>query len=155
DILDVLDDYDCTDIVTIGGYGTGEMIEDEPDVFGVVTETDVKDRYEDLDIEFDHSVGQIIGATGLLLGIGKRYGMEGIALLGETPGFLLSDPKATEEVLHILEDILAIDLDYDNLDQKVEEVEDVMKRIQELQKQAQQQGGGDEEAGGKELGYIG
>ncbi|MDY6774344.1 MAG: PAC2 family protein, partial [Candidatus Nanohaloarchaea archaeon] len=112
------------------------------------------DTYNDYDISFDHEVGQIIGASGLLLGIGERYGMNGICLLGETPGFLLSDPKATEEVLNVLEELLDVDLDYDNLDEKVEEVEEVMKRIQELQKQAQQQqqqGEGE----GDELGYIG
>ncbi|MFB6265650.1 MAG: proteasome assembly chaperone family protein [Candidatus Nanohaloarchaea archaeon] len=153
DILDLLDEWDTEELVTIGGYGTGEMV-DDPDVFGVVTDSDLKDRYEEHGVSFDHSVGQIVGGTGLLLGIGKRYGMEGVALLGETPGFLLSDPKATEEVLKVLEELLDVDLDYDNLDEKVEEVEEVMKRIQELQKQAQQQqqqGEGE----GDELGYIG
>ncbi len=152
DILDVLEDFGTTDLVTIGGYGSGEMVED-PDVFGVVTDKELKAEYEELGVSFDHGVGQIIGATGLLLGIGKRYGMEGIALLGETPGFLLSDPKATEAVLNVLEDILDVDLDYDNLDEKVEEVEEVMSKIQELQQQAQQ--GQTDDEGGQELGYIG
>ncbi|MCJ7479307.1 MAG: proteasome assembly chaperone family protein [Candidatus Nanohaloarchaeota archaeon QJJ-7] len=155
EILDILNDWDTEDLITIGGYGTGEMVE-EPDVFGVVTDKELKEEYDDYGISFDHSVGQIVGGTGLLLGIGKRYGMEGIALLGETPGFLLSDPKATEEVLKILEEMLDIELDYENLEEKVEEVEEVMKRVQELQKQAQQQqqqSGGEGE--GDELGYIG
>ncbi len=156
DILDLLDDWGTEELVTIGGYGTGEMVDETPDVFGVVTDKDLKEEYEDYGVSFDHSVGQIVGATGLLLGIGKRYGMEGIALLGETPGFLLSDPKATEEVLQVLEDILDIELDYENLEEKVEEVEEVMKRIQELQKQAQQQQQSQGEGeGGDELGYIG
>jgi proteasome assembly chaperone (PAC2) family protein len=120
---------------------------DHPDVFGVVSDKDLKGDYEDYGVEFDHNIGQIIGATGLLLGIGKRYGMEGVALLAETPGFLLSDPKATEAVLKVLEDILDVELDYDNLDEKVKEAEEVIKRIQELQQKAQQgaqQGGGGE-----------
>ncbi len=153
-ILDVLQDYDCRDIITIGGYGTGEVV-DDPDIFGVVSHEELKDEYTEYGVSFDHSVGQIIGATGLLLGIGKRFDMEGIALLGETPGFLLSDPKATEEVLKVLEQVLDVDLDYDNLDEKVEEVEEVMKRIQELQQQAQQESKGGEGEGGQELGYIG
>ncbi|MDY6774343.1 MAG: PAC2 family protein, partial [Candidatus Nanohaloarchaea archaeon] len=89
DILDLLDEWDTEELITIGGYGTGEMV-DDPDVFGVVTDSELKERYKDYGIEFDHSVGQIVGGTGLLLGVGKRYGMEGVALLGETPGFLLS-----------------------------------------------------------------
>lgn len=155
-ILDILEDYGCNELITIGGYGTGEMTE-EPDVFGVVSDKELKEDYTDLGVSFDHNVGQIIGATGLLLGIGKRYDMEGVALLAETPGFLLSDPKATEAVLEVLEELLDIDLDYSNLDEKVEEVEEVIKRIQELQKQAQQgsQTPGEEGGEGEELGYIG
>lgn len=153
DILDVLEDWDTEDLVTIGGYGTGETVEGEPEVFGVVTGEELKDEYTDYGVSFEHSVGQIVGATGLLLGIGKRYGMEGVALLGETPGFLLSDPKATEKVLNVLEERFGFDLDYENLDEKVEEVENVMKKIQQLQKQAQQQQQGEGE--GDELGYIG
>lgn len=154
-ILNILEDQGVEDLVTIGGYGTGEIVED-PDVFGVVSHKELKESYEDYGVDFDHSVGQIIGATGLLLGIGKRFGMEGVALLAETPGFLLSDPKATEAVLKVLEQILDVELDYDNLDEKVKEAEEVIKRIQELQQQAQQggsQSGG--EGGDDELGYIG
>lgn len=156
-ILDVLKDYDCEDLITIGGYGTGEIV-DNPDVFGVVSDKDIKESYEEHDVDFDHNIGQIIGATGLLLGIGKRYGMNGVALLAETPGFLLSDPKATEAVLKVLEDLIDVDLNYDNLEEKVEEAEEVIKRIQELQQKAQkgaQQPGEGGEGEGDELGYIG
>ncbi len=156
EILDVLEEYEVDDVITICGYGTGEIVED-PDVFGVVSHADLKEEFVEIGVEFDHNIGQIIGATGLLLGIGKRYGMEGCALLAETPGFLLSDPKATEAVLKVLEDILDVELDYDNLEEKVEEAEEVIKRIQELQQKAQQgsqqQSGGEGE--GDELGYIG
>lgn len=153
-ILELLQDYNCSDMITIGGYGTGEVV-DDPDVFGVVSDKELIEDYEDYGISFDHSVGQIIGATGLLLGIGKRFDMEGVALLGETPGFLLSDPKATEEVLQVLEELLDIELDYENLDEKVQEVQEVMERIQELQKQAQEGAKQQEGEGGGELGYIG
>lgn len=153
-ILDVLQEYGTEDLITIGGYGTGEIV-DDPSVFGVVSDKELKSDYEKYGIEFEHNIGQIIGATGLLLGIGKRYGMDGVALLAETPGFLLSDPKATEAVLKVLEEVLDIELDYDNLDEKVKEAEQVIKRIQELQQKAQQgaQQGGEGE--GEELGYIG
>jgi uncharacterized protein (TIGR00162 family) len=156
-ILDVLREYGCEDLITLGGYGTGEIVED-PDVFGVVSHKELKEEYEEAGVDFDHNIGQIIGATGLLLGIGKRYDMDGIALLAETPGFLLSDPKATEAVLKVLEQLLDVELDYDNLEEKVKEAEEVIKRIQELQQKAQQgakTGGQQGEGEGDELGYIG
>ncbi|MDY6771615.1 MAG: proteasome assembly chaperone family protein [Candidatus Nanohaloarchaea archaeon] len=152
-IVNLLDDMGVEDLVTIGGYGTGETV-DDPDVFGVVTEKDLIDDYDDYSVSFDHNVGQIIGASGLLLGIGERYGMQGVCLLGETPGFLLSDPKATEAVLKVLEDMLDLDLDYDNLDEKIEEAEEVIKKIQQIQQQVQEQQE-KQEQGGKDLNYIG
>ncbi|MCJ7450579.1 MAG: PAC2 family protein, partial [Candidatus Nanohaloarchaeota archaeon QJJ-9] len=106
-------------------------------------------------ISFDHSVGQIIGASGLLLGMGERRGMKGISLLGETPGFLLSDPKSTEKVLKVIEKMLDLELEYDNLEEKVEEAEDVIKKVKKLQKQAKKSKDKPHEKGGEELGYIG
>lgn len=153
-IVDLLERLGVEELVTIGGYGTGETIEGKPGVYGVVTEKSLKESYEEYDVSFDHDVGQIIGASGLLLGIGERYGMEGICLLGETPGFLLSDPKATEAVLKVLEDMLDLEIDYSNLDEKVKEAEKVIKKIRELQQQVQEQQG-NQDKGGDDLGYIG
>lgn len=150
EILDFVDDADASEIITIGGYGTGDVVED-PDVFGAVTSEDLKDKYSGHGIEFEHDVGQIVGASGLLLGIGMRRGYSGICLLGETPGFLLSDPKATEAVLKSLEDLLSLDLDYSDLDEKVEETQEVLKKLQNLQ----QQQGQEQDQQQQDLGYIG
>lgn len=147
-VIKFLNEIDIEDIITIGGYGKGEMVED-PSVLGVVSDSKLKEDYKDCDIKFDHSVGKIVGASGLLLGIGKRYGLQGLCLLGETPGFLLSDPKATEEVLKILEKILDLEIDYSNLEDKIGEAEKVLKKIQKLQKEAQSSS--DQE---DKLGYI-
>lgn len=150
-ILEFIEDLEIDEMITIGGYGTGEVVED-PDVFGAVSSTEVKDRYSDLDISFEHDVGQIVGASGLLLGLGEERGYEGICLLGETPGFLLSDPKATEAVLQVIEEVLELDLDYSELDKKVEESQEILKKLQNLQ---QQQGQDQEQGQGQDLGYIG
>lgn len=149
-ILELVDDSDASEIITIGGYGTGDVVED-PKVFGAVSSTDVKEKYSDDGIVFDHDVGQIVGASGLLIGLGEERGYPGICLLGETPGFLLSDPKATEAVLHVVEDILDLDLDYTELDKKVEESQEVLKKLQNLQNQQ----GQDQDQSQQDLGYIG
>ncbi len=149
-ILDFVDENNVSEIITIGGYGTGDVVED-PQVFGAVSSTEVREKYSDNGINFDHEVGQIVGASGLLLGLGEERGYDGICLLGETPGFLLSDPKATEAVLEVVEDILDLDLDYTELDNKVEEAQEVLKKLQNLQ----QQQGQDQDQGQQDLGYIG
>ena len=151
-VLDFADEIGAEEIITIGGYGKGDVVE-EPEVFGAVTGQEVQKDYSSYGISFDHDVGQIVGISGLLLGLGKQRGKKGIALLGETPGFLMSDPKSTEAVLQVMEKILEVDLDYSQLDDKVEESQEVLKKLQNLKgsqgekEQSQQQS--------SDLGYIG
>ena len=148
-ILDLADEVDAHEIVTVGGYGTGDVV-DEPDVFGAVTADEMKEKFDG--VSFDHEVGQIVGASGLVLGLGENRGYGGVALLGETPGFLLSDPSATEAVLQSLEGAMNLDLDYDDLEDKVQESQDVLEKLQNLKQQQQQ---GEKENQGGDLGYIG
>lgn len=148
-LMDFIDDVDPEQIITIGGYGTGDVVED-PDVFGVVTTPDIKEDFEGHGIEFEHEVDQIVGASGLLLGLGRKRGYDGICLLGETPGFLLSDPKSTEAVLKTIESVLDLDIDYSDLDEKVEESQEILKKLQNMK---QQQGQDQDQS--SDLGYIG
>lgn len=150
-VLDFAEDLGVEEIITIGGYSQGEVVE-QPEVFGAVTSGDVKEQYSDYGISFDHEVGQIVGISGLLLGLGERRGMNGIALLGETPGFLMSDPKSTEEVLKVMEKVLEIDLDYSQLDEKVEESQEVLKKLQNLKGS---QSEAEPQQKSSDLGYIG
>ncbi|MFQ3275427.1 MAG: hypothetical protein ACI9SF_000577 [Candidatus Nanohaloarchaea archaeon] len=151
-IMELVDEVNASEIITIGGYGTGDVVE-EPNVFGAVTTEKVKEEYSEHGIDFDHDVGQIVGASGLILGLGHEKEYPGICLLGETPGFLLSDPKATEAVLQSIEKILDLDIDYTDLDEKVKESQEVLKKLQNLKgKQGQDQ---EQQQSQQDLGYIG
>ncbi|MFB6180531.1 MAG: proteasome assembly chaperone family protein [Candidatus Nanohalobium sp.] len=149
-VLDFVERINADKIMTIGGYGTGDVVED-PEVFGAVTSKENRELYSDF-ISFDHDVGQIVGVSGLLVSLGKEIGLEGLCILGETPGFLLSDPKSTEAVLQTLEDILDIDLDYSDLDDKVQESQEVLKKLKNLK---QSQSPDQDQQQGSDLGYIG
>ncbi|PSH02042.1 MAG: proteasome assembly chaperone family protein, partial [Nanohaloarchaea archaeon QH_8_44_6] len=92
------------------------------------------------------------GVSGLLVSMGQERGIKGVCILGETPGFLLSDPKSTEAVLQTLEEILEVDLDYSDLDEKVQESQEVLKKLQNLK---QSQSPDQDSQGGSDLGYIG
>jgi len=154
-LMGLVDDLEASQIITVGGYGTGDVVED-PEVFGVTTSKDKQEDYKELGITFDHEVGQIVGVSGLLLGMGEERGYEGVCVLGETPGFLLSDPKSTEEVLKVVEQLVDVELDYSKLDEKVEESQDVLKKVQNLKKNSsapEQESQG--QSGSNDLGYIG
>ena len=87
--------------------------------------------------------------------------MKGICLLGETVGYpLLPDPRAAEAVLTVLMKILNVKLDLGKLEKKVKEMEDFIKKIEEMQRKAlsqmmQQQMPPKGKEGKEELSYIG
>jgi uncharacterized protein (TIGR00162 family) len=150
-VMNFIQDQEVSEIITVGGYGTGDVVED-PSVFGAVCTEDMKDKYPDSDIEFDHEVGQVVGISGLLLGLAQDENIPGLCLLGETPGFLLSDPKSTEAVLQVVEEVLDLDLDYSDLDEKVEESQEVLKKLQNLKKSQKPE---EDQSQSSDLGYIG
>ncbi len=109
------------------------MVE-KPKVIGAVNNKDLIKKYEKFDIDFkDHSVGTIIGASGLLVGLAEKHKIDAICLMGQTMGYpIITDPKAADSVLHIVSKILDIKIDLTRLDKIVEEMEEKLKKSDEL-----------------------
>lgn len=162
EILDYIKKFGVKDMITLGGLGIGEM-KANPKVIGAVSDDGLNKQYKNFGIDFDagNKIGTIIGASGLLLGLGKVYGMKGICLLGETSGYpILPDPKAAEAVLKVLMKMLNVRLDINKLNKKVKEMEEFIKKIEEMQRKAigqmmQQQMPPKGKEGKEELSYIG
>ncbi|UTF53636.1 proteasome assembly chaperone family protein [Natronosalvus rutilus] len=135
--LDVAEEFDATELYALGGVPTGELI-DEYAVLGAVTDESLIEPLEDVGVEFreDEPAGGIVGVSGLLLGLGERRGFEATCLMGETSGYLV-DPKSARAVLEVLEARLGFDVDYDPLDERADEMEEVIGKIQEMEQQQQ------------------
>ncbi len=141
EILNYVKGLGVKEMFTLAGLSVGEQPA-KPRVIGAVSDPEMLKKYKSFGIDFDagSKVGTIVGASGLLLGIGKYYGIKGICLLGETVGFpIIPDPKSAEEVLKILVKILNITLDTSKLDKKVKEMEDFIKKIQDVEKRTMAQ----------------
>lgn len=139
-MLEFLAKFGVKFIVTMGGLQTGEMSE-KPKVIGAVTNTALIKKYAKAGVEFNAAerVGTIVGASGLLIGMGHMKGMDGICLLGETAGMpIVTDPKSAEAVLNSLTKIIGVDIDMKDLDKKVKEMEAFIGKIEGLQKKAMQ-----------------
>ena len=123
----------------LGGVPTGELVE-EYTVLGAVTDGNLKEPLEDAGVEFrsDEPAGGIVGVSGLLLGLGERRGLEATCLMGETSGYLV-DPKSAQAVLEVLQSVLGFEVDFSSLEERAEEMEEVVGKIQEMQAQQQQQ----------------
>lgn len=140
-VLDFCEELGVEKIFTLGGFGSGEIEEAKDiEVLGAATHEDIVEEYEKYGIDFKSSisrVGMIIGMSGLLLGLGKKRDMKGVCLMGETAGYpIITDPRAAEKLLKPLTKILDIDLDLSKLDEKSEEMEEFLKKVQSIQQKA-------------------
>ncbi len=137
-ILDIAEKYGTKMIFTLGGYATGKLKE-HPKVYGAATSIKLVRKYEKYGIIFrtETERGGIIGASGLLLGLGKRRGMEGVCLMGETPGHpLIVDAKAAACVLKVLTKILGIKVSIEKLERKAREVELFRETLEDMMRRA-------------------
>jgi uncharacterized protein (TIGR00162 family) len=147
--LDVGEELGVEEAFALGGVPTGELV-DEPSVLGAATHADLVETLEDVDVEFrdNEPAGGIVGVSGLLLGLGERRGLSAACLMGETSGYLV-DPKSARAVLEVLAEYVDFEVDYEQLEDRAEEMEEVMSKLQEME-----QGGMDVPAD-DDLRYIG
>jgi len=141
EILKYVSKFGVKDMFTLAGLSIGEQ-STTPKVVGAVSEPELVKKYSKFGIDFNagSKVGTIVGASGLLLGLGRYYDIKGVGLLGETVGFpIIPDPKSAEGVLKVLTKILNIKLDTSKLDKKVKEMEDFIKKIQDVERRAMMQ----------------
>lgn len=137
-ILDYVAKLGVKEMFTLAGLSIGEPTE-KPKVIGAVSEPEIAKKYEKYGIDFEagSKVGTIVGASGLLIGLGRSRGIKGICLLGETVGFpIIPDPKSAESILKILTNILGIKLDTSKLQKKVKEMEEFIKKVEDVQRKA-------------------
>ena len=131
--LDVAESFGAKRAFALGGVPTGELVE-EYTVLGAVSESSLADDLRGAGVEFrpDEPAGGIVGVSGLVLGLGGRRGLEAACLMGETSGYLV-DPKSARAVLEVLEELLDFELGYDSLEDRAEEMEEVVGKIREMQ----------------------
>ena len=135
-VLDIAAAFDVGRIYALGGVPTGELV-DEPDVIGAATAQPLIEDLEADGVEFreNEPAGGIVGVSGLLLGLGERRGYDAVCLMGETSGYLV-DPKSARAVLEVIEAAIGIEIGYDSLSERAEEMEEVIKRIRQMEQGA-------------------
>jgi uncharacterized protein (TIGR00162 family) len=131
--LDEADRVGADRIYSLGGVPTGELIE-EYGVVGAVSDSDLIEDLEAAGVEFrsEEPAGGIVGTSGLLVGLGARRGFEVACLMGETSGYLV-DPKSARAVLDVLQERLDFDIPLDALDERADEMEEVIGRLQDME----------------------
>src|SRR3989338_3950466 len=129
-IIEFVSKMGVKELITLGGFAEGKKI-DNPRVIGAVNDKKLLKKYENYGIDFgkEHPIGTIVGASGLLIGLGGMRNMDGLCLMGETLGLpMLTDPKAAEKVLQTLIKILNIKIDLSKLEKTVKDIEEGIKK---------------------------
>jgi len=132
-ILDICEEFGVKEMFTLGGYGLGHEIE-SPKVLCATTDKHLVKKMKKHGAVFKKNEpgGGIVGASGLLLGLGKLRGVEGTCFMGETPGYLV-DPKSAKAVLKILMKITNIDVSLSALEKKAKEIEHIAHQLKEME----------------------
>jgi uncharacterized protein (TIGR00162 family) len=127
-ILDYFEKNGGKTIITLGGYASGKAPV-KPRVFGSASHKALVEPYTKYGIVFGQSRGSIIGAAGLLLGLGKIRGLQGVCLMGETHGAYV-DPHSAKAVLEILSKMLEIKIDTAELDARAKKDKEFYKKME-------------------------
>lgn len=148
-ILQHLKELGVRRIFTLGGYGVGRII-DKPRVFGAATSEALVKEMEEYGVVFSRGEPGtgIVGASGLLLGLGQLHGMEAVCFMGETSGYFV-DPKSARSVLEVLTQALNVEVDFAELEDKAKQIDAITQRLREQAEVTP------EEPGKRDLGYIG
>jgi uncharacterized protein (TIGR00162 family) len=132
-LLDIAQQYGVSRIYTLGGYGIGQLVEKQM-VLGAVNDAELVEEMKKYGVEFreEEPGGSIVGASGLLLGLGGQRGIPAVCLLGLTSGYLV-DPKSAQAVLKILGRALNLEIPMQALEDRAEEMEKVVERLKEME----------------------
>jgi len=145
--LKIIKDLGVKRVYTLGGYGLGKMI-DKPRVLGAATDPELVEEMKTYGVTF--SKGEpgsgIVGASGLLLGLGGLYDMKSVCLMGETSGYFV-DPKGAQAVLEVLSKILDVKINFAELEAKAEQIDMITSKLRESEPPP--------EPKREDLGYIG
>lgn len=136
EILKIAKQFKATEIITTGGIGLQDIPE-KPHVYCTGNDEKLLLQYTKKNLNVQKNifgvVGPIIGASGILLGLGKMRNVKGVSLLAETfahPMYL--GIKGAKEILRVLEKKFAFGINLSKMNKEVVEIEkELMKKTKE------------------------
>jgi len=135
-ILDLAEQFNCREIITLGGLRKEEKIV-SPKLYCAATDHETLQKA----LNFDAQIisGQIFGLAGLLIGLGKLRGFRGVCFLAETLG-LYPDSEAAQKALSAVCKMLNLTVDFSKLDKATQLTRNVLESFGLLEKTPEEKG---------------
>ena len=139
-VLDVAEKFGCRRIYTSGAAVSPTHHDARPKVWAAATSREVLSEARRQantvpmsEVEGHGEFGNITGLNGLLIGVARKRGFEGMCLMGEIPDYLsrvpFPYPRASRSVLEVLAVLLGVDIDYRPLDEMTEQMANVVGNV--------------------------
>ncbi|HDR53376.1 MAG TPA: proteasome assembly chaperone family protein [archaeon] len=135
--LDFIREMNINRMITLGGFGV-EGMPAKPKVLGAATTKELVEEFKEAGVIFEDGerVGMVVGASGVLLGMGKLCGVEGVCLMGETLARpMFTDARAAQAVLEILTKKFNLTVDMEDIKIKAKELDRAIAKAKELEAQ--------------------
>jgi len=136
EVLKILKHFQCSEMVTTGGIGL-RTIPERPRVFCTANNAVLLKEYTAKELAVEKQifgvVGPVVGVSGVLLGLGKKRGINGVSLLAETFAHpMYFGIKGAKEILRVLDAKLQLHMDLKKMHKEIIAVEkDLLKKTNE------------------------
>jgi hypothetical protein len=129
-VLDFGLKFGISQVITCAAALTRIHFTEQPRVWGVATTPEMTELLGKHDLVHRGNL-QIAGLNGLLLGVAKERGVNGICLLGEVPTHAsrVENPMAALAILGILATMLGIEVDTSELTETARETREQLKQM--------------------------
>ena len=128
-VIDVAQKFQVQRIYTLAAAKTRMHHTEQPKVWGVATIPELTHVLRKHDLVQRRNL-RISGLNGILLGVAKERGMDGICLLGEVPAYAsrVQNPMAALAILRVLPKMLGIEVDIHDLEEIAAETKEQLKQ---------------------------
>ena len=122
---------------------------EEPKVYGVFTDESIREELVEAGVEMLDD-GAVNGLNGVLIGVAKSAGIDGVCLMGDITYANVPQHLASKAVLHKLVKLMNIDIDTKQLEIRAKKIDASIKRRLDIYEEEEDQPVREE----KKLGYI-
>ncbi|MBI2662654.1 PAC2 family protein [Candidatus Woesearchaeota archaeon] len=160
EIIKIAKHFKCTGIITTGGIGL-QQIPEKPRVYCTANNSKILKEYQQKNMLVEKDifgiVGPIVGVSGILLGLGRKRKMNGVAILAETFGHpLYLGIKGAKEVIRVIDTKLKYNIDLKKMSREISEVEkEIAKKTHDWLAEINQTQAAGAQSKKKEASYIG